>query len=165
MATPAHSCTKFPEVHGLLWPPLSPTLFCFLCQHHTVPYSRDGRSSEALRRALLFFLRNILFLPMCLPHKFWISLTSFPKNPPDWVFDWDCHWTYLNLRMKSPGYWIFPSLNMTFLTIDWDFSLCSSVRFYDFLYFNPPMSCEIHSQAFPMSCGYCQWYLVSIIFN
>ena len=72
--------------------------------------------------------------PWCLPHEFWDQFEEFQKkkNLPFWDFDWDCHWTYINSkRMKSSGYWIFPLLNVTFLSINCEDLLCFSERVYD----------------------------------
>ena len=103
---------------------------------------RPSLSDRPGRTSLSLFFRNISVSPMMSSTWIWGSvwwvLQKKKKNPPYWDFDWDCHWTYINLkRMKFSGYWIFPLLNVTFLSINCEDLLCFSERIYDIQHLNP----------------------------
>ena len=155
----ALNAPKCVDSSGFLW---ALWLYFFSCQHHwhtlqTLTLDRPGRTS------LSSFFRSISFLPMM--SSTWILgsvwRVSKKKNPPFWHFDWDCHWTYINSkRMKSSGYWIFPLLNVTFLSINCEDLLCFSERVYDTQHLNPLVFCQIHSLTCPVLCSYCHWYFI-----
>lgn len=158
----ALNAPKCVDSSGFLW---ALWLSFFSCQHHwhtlqTLTLDRSGRTS------LSSFFRSISFLPMM--SSTWILgsvwRVSKKKNPPFWDFDWDCHWTYINSkRMKSSGYWIFPLLSVTFLSINCEDLLCFSERVYDTQHLNPLIFCQIHSLMCPVLCSYCHWYFICIV--
>lgn len=140
LALNAQKCVDSSGFLRVLW------LSFFLCQHHTL----HTLQTLTLRQTWKNLTVTLFQKHFCLTHdvfhmNFGISLMSFTKkkkNPPYWDFDWDCHWTYINLkRMKFSGYWIFPLLNVTFLSINCEDLLCFSERVYDIQHLNPLIFC------------------------
>lgn len=156
----ALNAPKCVDSSGFLW---ALWLSFFSCQHHWHTLQTLTLWTDLEEPHCHPFSEAFPSYPWCLPHEFWDQFEEFQKkkNPPFWHFDWDCHWTYINSkRMKSSGYWIFPLLNVTFLSINCEDLLCFSERVYDTQHLNPLIFCQIHSLTCPVLCSYCHWYFI-----